>query len=429
MPFAAALSQASQTAQAVDEVCSTLGSVNSLPPALVLAFFSPHHLASARQLAEELCQRLKPACLLGCVGETIIGNDREVEQDPAVAVWAAHWVGRVEMTPFHLVLERTSEGASLLGWPDSLVAGSVQDSAILLLGDPFTFPVDLFLRQINEDAPGLRVLGGMASGVHGVGQCRFLFGDSVRDQGAVGVVLQGALGLRSIVSQGCRPVGRPLVITRAEDNDILELGGKPALEQLRDLWQSLTPQEQRLMQQGLHIGRVINEYQDLFQRGDFLVRNVVRLDRESGALAITDRVRVGQTVQFHVRDSATADEDLHAMLQLDMGLTTRSRQRPCCSAATAGALDCFLSRTMTPRRSGPRLALFPWPASSPRGSWALSAGRTSSTASPPAWPSLRNERASFSCSSTCKRLAEQTFTCLACRRSISSPVVPAAPPG
>jgi small ligand-binding sensory domain FIST len=48
------------------------------------------------------------------------------------------------------------------------------------------------------------------------------------------------------------------------------------------------------------------------------VRNVLGIDRDSGALAITERVRVGQTVQFHVRDAATADEDLHALLQLDV---------------------------------------------------------------------------------------------------------------
>jgi small ligand-binding sensory domain FIST len=87
---------------------------------------------------------------------------------------------------------------------------------------------------------------------------------------------------------------------------------------LQQLWQELSPREQQLFQQGLHIGRVINEYKDTFQRGDFLVRNVLGLDRESGALAITDRVRVGQTVQFHVRDDETADEDLHALLQMDV---------------------------------------------------------------------------------------------------------------
>jgi small ligand-binding sensory domain FIST len=109
-----------------------------------------------------------------------------------------------------------------------------------------------------------------------------------------------------------------MVVTRGQDNFIIELGGKPTLAQLQELWQELSPRDQELFQQGLHVGLVINEYQGTFQRGDFLVRNVMGLSRETGALAINDRVRVGQTVQFHVRDAQTADEDLHELLQLDV---------------------------------------------------------------------------------------------------------------
>jgi small ligand-binding sensory domain FIST len=158
----------------------------------------------------------------------------------------------------------------------------------------------------------------MASGIRGAGQCRLLLDDAVLDQGAAGVLLQGPVGLRSIVSQGCRPIGRHMIVTKAEDNIILELGGRPPLEQLQELWQSLSAAEQQLFQRGLHIGRVLNEYRGDFQRGDFLVRNVLGLDRSTGAMAVGDRVRVGQTVQFHVRDAETADEDLRALLQLDL---------------------------------------------------------------------------------------------------------------
>jgi small ligand-binding sensory domain FIST len=171
---------------------------------------------------------------------------------------------------------------------------------------------------MNENHPGVPVLGGMASGIRGPGQCRLLLNDTVHDQGGAGVLLYGPLGLRSIVSQGCRPIGQHMVITKAEDNIIFELSGKPPMQQLKDLWETLTPDEQRLFQQGLHVGRVLNEYRGDFQRGDFLVRNVLGLDRSTGALAITERVRVGQTVQFHVRDADTAGEDLHALLQLDV---------------------------------------------------------------------------------------------------------------
>jgi small ligand-binding sensory domain FIST len=318
MPFAAALSTLPQTPQAVAEAGDAALAALSATPDLALVFFSPHHLTAAEALLEETRRRLQPRCLIGCVGETIIGNEREVEHGPALSLWLGKWAAPVELEPFHLALERTGEGYSLIGWPDALLGVDAARSALLVLGDPFTFPPDLFLRSVNEDQRGLRVLGGMASGVRGPGQCRLLLQDRVPDHGAVGVLLQGEIRLRSIVSQGCRPVGRHLVVTRGQDNLIHELGGRPVLAQLQQLWEAMSPEERELFQQGPHLGIVINEYQGDFQRGDFLVRNVMGFERETGALAITDRIRIGQTVQFHVRDARTADEDLHALLQLDL---------------------------------------------------------------------------------------------------------------
>jgi small ligand-binding sensory domain FIST len=317
MPFAAALSTVPETARAFDEVCArALEQVHGRPQ-LALLFFSPHHVRAMDLVAGTAGNRLGACCLLGCSGESIVGDDREVEEGPAMSLWVARWKEPPDIEPFHLVVEQTPEGDSLLGWPDAVVTAEPAQSVILLLGEPYSFPTDVFLNEVNENHPGLRVLGGMASGGRGPGQCRLLQGGRVLRQGAVGVLLRGPVRVRSIVSQGCRPIGRHMVITRAHENIIFELGGKPPLLHLQQLWRELRLEDQELFQQGLHVGRVINEYQGEFQRGDFLVRNVLGLDQDSGALAITDRVRAGQTVQFHVRDAQTADEDLHALLQMD----------------------------------------------------------------------------------------------------------------
>jgi small ligand-binding sensory domain FIST len=319
MPFASALSTVPLTAAALEAVSARALEQLAGPPDLALVFFSPHHARAPELLAASAQAALKARCLLGCVAEAVVGDDKEVEEAPALSLWLARWRRPVEMVPFHLVLEETSEGHALLGWPDALDGADPERSAVLLLGDPFTFPADVFLRRMNEEHRGVRVMGGLARGVRGPGECRLVLGGRVANQGAAGVLLQGELGLRCIVSQGCRPVGRPLVVTRGHDNVIEELGGKSPLRQLQELWPALPPRDKALLQQGgLHVGRVINEYQGEFQRGDFLIRNVLGLDQESGALAISDRVRVGQTVQFHVRDAETADEDLHELLQIDV---------------------------------------------------------------------------------------------------------------
>jgi small ligand-binding sensory domain FIST len=318
MPFAAALSTATTTAKALDDVCSQATRQLNQTPDLAFVFFSPRHAEQAEKVAASLNRQLRPRCLIGCVGESIVGNDQEIEHRPALSLWLAAWSQKVELDPFHLVLEHTPDGPSLLGWPDSLIGADPQKSAVLLVGDPFTFPVDILLKQANVDYKGLRVMGGMASGIRGPGQCRLILNEQVFSDGAIGVLLQGAPLLRSIVSQGCRPIGKHMIITGGHDNMIMELGGRPPLAQLQEIWQQLNPRDQQLFQQGLHVGVVMNEYQGEFNRGDFLVRNVYGLEKETGALALTDHIRIGQTIQFHIRDADTADEDLRVLLEQDL---------------------------------------------------------------------------------------------------------------
>jgi small ligand-binding sensory domain FIST len=184
----------------------------------------------------------------------------------------------------------------------------------LLIGDPFSFPTDLLLRHLNERVPGTIVIGGMASGGTRPGETRLFLEGRVLDTGAVGVRVPG-IGIRALVSQGCRPVGNAYTVTRAEGNVIHELGGLPPLERLHELVAALPPQDRELVGHGLHIGRVIDEYKAELGRGDFLIRGVLGVDPESGAMAVGDTIEVGETIQFHVRDAATADEDLRALLE------------------------------------------------------------------------------------------------------------------
>jgi len=185
---------------------------------------------------------------------------------------------------------------------------------VVLLPDPFSFPADSFIRRLNEERPGIRVIGGMASGANGPGLHRLLLGAKALEGGAVGVAMTGPVEVRTVVSQGCRPIGSPFTVTRGEGNLIQELGGRPALERLRELIVGASPTDQALLVSGVQMGRVIDEHKLSFERGDFLIRSLIGVDEESGALAIGDQVEVGQTLQFHVRDAAAASEELDLLL-------------------------------------------------------------------------------------------------------------------
>jgi small ligand-binding sensory domain FIST len=282
-------------------------------PSLAYLFFSPHHAAAADRLANEACELLETENVVGCSGEAIVGGDREIEHDPAIVLWLARWPGAT-ITTMHLSFERTPEGGALEGCPDALADEWPADSFLIVLGEPFSFPADFLLERINEDRPGVPVLGGMASGAPEPGENRLLLGRRTFAEGAVAVHVAGGVRLRTVVSQGCRPIGKHFVVTRAERNVIYELGGKPALVQLREIFDALPTSEQRLVQRALHVGRVVSEYQDRFEQGDFLVRNVVGIDAANGAIAVGDYIRPGQTVQFHIRDEAAADAELKQLL-------------------------------------------------------------------------------------------------------------------
>jgi small ligand-binding sensory domain FIST len=317
MSFSAALSVLPDTEKALAQACESAQSALAHPE-LAVMFFSPHHHSRLQEHLPSLAAKLQAKVLIGCLGETIVGGSREVENGPAISLWLASWNSKLEIEPFQLTMADTPDGLSLLGFLDSFGDADPNSSLAICLGDPYSFAADrLFLNRLNEDHPGIRVVGGMASGMTQPQTKNLILNDAFVEQGAVGVLLRGPVRARTIVSQGCRPIGKPMVVTKCDETMITGLGGKTPLEQLRETWPELPTHDQQLFRRGPHLGIVINEYKDQFERGDFLIRNIAGLDPDNGALAVTDRVRVGQTVQFHVRDAETADQDLTLMLQRD----------------------------------------------------------------------------------------------------------------
>jgi small ligand-binding sensory domain FIST len=242
---------------------------------------------------------------LGTSAGGVIGAGRGVEGGPAVSAFAACLPG-VRCTPLHLELVRTLDGAAVTGMPDR----RDDDAVAVLLADPYTFPVTDFVQRSHDDLNGLPLIGGVASGPRGGESARlFLDGHSV-PAGAVGVVLGGPLAARMVVSQGCRPFGPPMIVTKAEGNVLLELAGMPALAKLEQIVGGLPAQDRPAAVRGLQIGLAMDEYAEQHERGDFLIRGVVGADPGRGAIAIGEVVDVGRTVRFQVRDASAADEDL-----------------------------------------------------------------------------------------------------------------------
>ena len=308
MKVGAALSTAPEArAAAIEAAQGARKDIGDQAPSLAVVFASPHFSPKADVLLDAVHEAAGPRALIGCVAESVLGGSMEIEGAPAVAVWLAALETDVET--FSVEFSGDAEEPVLMGWPEE------PSKAFIVVCDPYTFPADLLLGHVNESSPGTVIAGGMASGGSGPGQTVLFLDRRVLRSGAVGARLTGDFDVVTLVSQGCRPVGSVFTVTRAEQNVVYELGGKPAVDRIKELYASLPQEDKQLLAQGLFVGRVIDEYKPEFERGDFLIRGVMGADPESGAIAIGDRVQVGETVQFHVRDAASADEDLRATLE------------------------------------------------------------------------------------------------------------------
>lgn len=313
MQFAAALSKIIDTEAAAVEVASKIqDQLRGQPIDLACLFFSAHHTEEAGRLAEVLRETLRPRLLLGCSGEGVITGAEEVETAPAITVWAAV-LPDVTLHPLHSSYSPTQDQFHLTGWP----APGVDDASFLLLADPFTTPIQDILGVLEDRYPGTQAIGGLAGGGQEAGMNRLILNDQMLDSGLVGVRLSGAVDIRPVISQGCRLIGERFVVTKAERNLIHELGGEPALGRLQTVFESLPEEDRPRASRAVHLGIVIDEHRDRFERGDFLIRNLLGADQTTGAVAVGEVVQEGQTVQFHLRDAASASEDFTSLLEAD----------------------------------------------------------------------------------------------------------------
>jgi small ligand-binding sensory domain FIST len=291
--------------RAVGEARASLGDSS---PSFAVLFASEHFFGHAETLVAAVAGETGQVPLIGCVAEAVAGGSREVESEPAVSLWLAAGLGPVET--FAMEFVRTPSGGAFGGYRFEQAAAGVG----LMICDPFTFPVGDLLTHLNQHVPGATVMGGMASGGLQRRQSRLFLDGRVLSHGAVGASLPQA-EVHPLVAQGCRPVGNPYTTTRADGDVIFELGGRPPLERLRELAAAMPARDRELLAQGVHLGMVMDEYQAEPGQGDFLIRGIAGIDPQSGAIAVGDEVAVGQTVQFHIRDADSADEDLRRTLQ------------------------------------------------------------------------------------------------------------------
>ncbi len=282
-------------------------------PDLVLAFVSPHHRAVWDALPDLLAREFPTAIRLGASGGGVIGAGHEIEDHAAISLTAAR-LPNVVLRSFAIDDETEFNNLDL---------GASDPVGLIVLGEPTRGDVEDLLAAIDHRFPATTVVGGMASGARHVGENFLLDGERLLTQGVVGVALSGDVAVDSIVAQGCRPIGNPMFVTRSEGHMLLDIDGRRPIEVLHELFESLSPRDQELLRYSLFLGLVMQAEQSTYRHGDFLVRNIVGIDPESGVLMVSAPLAPHQVVQFHLRDAQTSADDLRSHLA-----SYRSRRLP-----------------------------------------------------------------------------------------------------
>ncbi len=333
---ASAVSNHLDTRTAATEVAHAISESLGGPADLVFAFASYHHRAALPVAipgprgggvgAGDILRRAllrsgepdatsRSGVLLAVTAESVLGNDVELEGRAGLSVLALRMPG-VRLHPFRLLPNDPSVNLNDAASIRALTGAGEDTRAIILFADPFSTPVAQLLPLMAACVPGVTIPigGGLASGSSQPGMNVLVMNEQSQNVGLVGVSISGPVAIDWVVSQGCKPIGKPHVITKAEQNILIELGGRPALEVVRETAESLDEHDRELLSKGLFFGLVIDEYKSRFGRGDFLIRNVLGIDQNRGAIAVGELLKVGRTVQMHVRDAATATEDLQLLL-------------------------------------------------------------------------------------------------------------------
>jgi small ligand-binding sensory domain FIST len=193
----------------------------------------------------------------------------------------------------------------------------------VILGDPFSFPVNDLLQGLDFAYANAVKVGGLASGGGLGANALFCFHDNFHGkenyklyrQGLLGIALWGDVSIDAVVAQGCRPIGKMLQVSECDRNLILSLEGQPPLTVLQDIVGDLSQSDRQLAQNSLFLGVVMNEFKSSPEQGDFLIRNIIGVDPKSGAIAVGDRMRPGQRIQLHLRDAHASALDLEDVLR------------------------------------------------------------------------------------------------------------------
>lgn len=280
---------------------------------LGLVFMTPRFFSEAKQVLEILRVHARIPLLAGCSSTALVAGAEELEDNPGI-VLALYSLPSAKLSGTYFTQTEVDEADAPEYWQGLTHVPTAESNGWLTFIDPFHLDSESWLRSWNASYPGSPVYGGLASGVFADQTTQVYLNGEVYEEGGVAISVGGDVKLTGVISQGCTPIGDTWTLTRVEQNLIHKIANRPAYEVLSETVNEMSPDDQKKVRGNLFIGLVVNEYLDDFHRGDFLVRNLLGGDPQTGVLAVGAMPRAGQTMQFQRRDAEAASEDMNELL-------------------------------------------------------------------------------------------------------------------
>jgi len=276
---------------------------------IALIFVTPDWKPHVNELVELTRIYGQTPKIFGCSTTSVVGTSEEAEQGPACSILLLH----LPRTTLHSI-----------EWPESYLPGPIHNQpanspaadGCLLIGNPFSMPIESWLDHWNSFHPGVPTVGGLASGGPSPDSVFLFTENGIRDNTSMALTFKGGLRFETLVAQGCRPIGQAYIITGTNHNVLTSIGSRRPYDVLEEAFQSLSFKERQSAKGNILAGIAVSEYLDEHQTGDFLVRNIIGGDPQQGGIAIAAIPRVGQTLQFQLRDPQAADQEWHRLLNI-----------------------------------------------------------------------------------------------------------------
>jgi small ligand-binding sensory domain FIST len=294
---------------AMDAALAALARAGTERADLALVFTTGDAYPAAHQVLHTVRRITGARTVVGCSGAGVLTERREVEDEAAVAVLVVD--DERLMARAFLVADQEAAGPEAGAEVARQIGPTVAEGGcVLLLPDAAGLAPAGLLRGLETELGPVPVVGAVAAG-----STMFELCNTELAQGALtGLALSGLWPVIG-VAQGCIPIGEPYIVTRAEGNVVHEIGSRPALQILKEAVRAVPEGSARVQRAGLFAGLAMDPAKSPLERGDFLVRNLLGADQTSGAVAVAETVKVGQTIQFHIRDAHASREDLESTLR------------------------------------------------------------------------------------------------------------------